>query len=64
MENLLDALDAHLNSEAIGLLVINWSSRILAALLDAGPLKYLLVFLFVRQQARRWTRLFRVFFQI
>ena len=28
VENLLDALDAHLNSEAIGLLVINWSSRI------------------------------------
>lgn len=32
MENLLGALDAQLNSEAIWLLVIHWSGRILAAL--------------------------------
>ena len=32
VENLLGALDAQLNSEAIWLLVIHWSGRILAAL--------------------------------
>ena len=68
MENLLDTLDAQLNSEAIGLLVIHWSGRILAALviflIGRWVAKAFIGFLFVRQQAQRWIRLSLVFFQI